>query len=76
MSQDRANDPCRNCGGLKFTHINMNNFIGKTIDDATYDALMAEAMTKYNMYGNWCLNFKLDNLRYLEEVYNSKTKKV
>jgi hypothetical protein len=68
LDYPKPEEYCQNCGGAKFTHVDFDKFIGRTIDDNTYKELVDEAITKKELYGNMCLEWKRDNLKYLETM--------
>jgi hypothetical protein len=68
MSNPKLEEYCQNCGMVKFMHVNMDKFIGTAINEQTYDALLAEAVEKHELFGNLCLDWKRDNLKYLESL--------
>ena len=73
MQVNRDNDPCQNCGGFRFMHVDLDKWTnGVTISASLYDEFMAAVQEKYVLYGNSCLNFKLDNLKWLENIYDKR----
>ena len=57
---------CKNCDMAKFMHVDMDRFVGQSINEQTYDALLTECVEKHELYGNLCLDWERDNLIYLE----------
>jgi len=63
---------CQNCGGPKFTHPEIANFIGQPFSEEIYDSMLQEIIRCKTLYGNVCLNYKRDNLKYLEECVSMR----
>jgi hypothetical protein len=59
---------CQNCGGSKSTHPNIDKYLTYVIDSNVYDLILKELGMHQTLYGNVCLNYKRDNLRFLESL--------
>ena len=63
---------CRNCGDSRFVHIDLKLYPNADTNYGVYLALKQEMVNKFNLYGNACFNFQLDNLKFIEEAAYQK----
>jgi hypothetical protein len=59
---------CQNCGSPKFTHPDIEMFFEQGITDSMYDVMLQEIVRCTTLYDNVCINYKRDNLKYLESL--------
>ena len=67
---------CQNCGDPKKYHPDMSQFLGKATGNDLIEKMSIEFRRAFDLYANVCLNYKRDNLKYLEDLtYETKVGK-